>query len=235
MSRRKRQKKGRAGQDAGKLGSAKEKPFFKPFAGLKAALPKPAPTTPPPAPVAEPPPLSEAELFRDAMLGVAPLDGEEQSYRAPPEPSPDRPARLSEDQEAMIALGEFVSGQGPFDISDTDEHVEGVASGLDPRILKKLRKGEYSVARHLDLHGMVRAEARDALAGFVTTARRDGKRCVLVVHGRGLHSKDQQPVLKEAVVAWLGRSGLRRQILAFATARPYDGGAGALYVLLRKA
>jgi len=68
----------------------------------------------------------------------------------------------------------------------------------------------------------------------VAEARQDGKRCVLVVHGRGLHSKDQRPVLKEAVVNWLGRTGLRKQVLAFCTARPYDGGAGALYVLLRR-
>lgn len=134
----------------------------------------------------------------------------------------------------MIQLSEFVAGQGAFDIVDGDEHVEGVATGLDPRILRRLRRGEYSVSAHLDLHGLLRDEARAALTRFVEQARRDGKRCVLVVHGRGLHSKDQRAVLKEGVVTWLGRSALRKQVLAFATARPYDGGAGALYVLLRR-
>ena len=70
---------------------------------------------------------------------------------------------------------------------------------------------------------------------FLRRSRQGGKRCVLLVHGRGTHSKDQLPVLKEALRGWLPSHRLGRQVLAFATARPADGGAGALYVLLRRA
>ena len=65
-------------------------------------------------------------------------------------------------------------------------------------------------------------------------ARAAGKRCVLIVHGRGLHSRDQLPVLKEALRGWLATHRLARHVLAFATARPADGGGGAVYVLLRR-
>ncbi len=68
----------------------------------------------------------------------------------------------------------------------------------------------------------------------MTHSRQQGKRCVLVVHGRGLHSKDQVPVLKDALKRWMGTARFARHVLAFATARPHDGGAGAVYVLLKK-
>ncbi|MBN2360405.1 MAG: Smr/MutS family protein [Deltaproteobacteria bacterium] len=167
------------------------------------------------------------------MAGVQPLRPD---LRRPPQPPPaePRPAAMDDDAAALLELGELVAGHGSFDIVDRDEHIEGSAVGLDPRILRRLRQGEYSIASHLDLHGLTRDEARARLERFVGDARRRGQRCVLVVHGRGLHSKDQRPVLKEALVAWFGRASLRKQILAFCSARPYDGGTGALYVLLRR-
>lgn len=231
MARRKRHKNASQKPAA----TAKEKPFFRPFAAvgkeLKRKNPEPEPV--PVAPPSPPPEEEDGDAFLRAMQGVAPIKDKERR-RVPQPPEPRLGDRNAEDREALIELSEFVAGQGPFDIVDTDEHVEGAAVGLDPRILKRLRKGEYSVARHIDLHGLTRDEARDKLSEFVLHSRRSSFRCVLVVHGRGLHSKDQRPVLKEAVVAWLGRSSLRKQILAFCSARPYDGGVGALYVLLRK-
>jgi len=95
-------------------------------------------------------------------------------------------------------------------------------------------RGEFSVQGHLDLHGLTRAEAKAQVDSFLQEARRKGKRCVVLVHGRGLHSKDQMPVLKEALRTWLATARFGRHVLAFATARPQDGGAGAVYVLLRK-
>jgi DNA-nicking Smr family endonuclease len=241
MPRRTRSHKD-SSRDAGSTAHpAKAKPFHTPFAALARseraraaaeALPAAAASRAPAPPPAPTPVLDDAELLASALAGVTPLADARAPYRPPP-PAPG-PQRLSEDEEALLQLSEFVAGQGEFDIADSDEHVEGAIAGLDPRILRRLRKGEYAVAGHLDLHGLVRDEARAELTRFVERARLDGKRCVLVVHGRGLHSKDQVPVLKEAVVGWLGRSALRKQVLAFATARPYDGGAGALYVLLRR-
>ena len=98
-----------------------------------------------------------------------------------------------------------------------------------------LRRGDYAVQGHLDLHGMTSADAKDAVDRFLNESRRVGKRCVLIVHGRGLNAKDQIPVLKERLRVWLQQRGrIGRSVLAFATARPHDGGAGAVYVLLRR-
>src|SRR2546429_5977710 len=79
---------------------------------------------------------------------------------------------------------------------------------------------------------MTAEAARAAVDRFLPDAVRAGLRCVLIVHGRGLNSKDQTPVLKERLKSWLARGRPARVVLAFTTARPCDGGAGALYVLL---
>src|SRR4029077_16045590 len=94
--------------------------------------------------------------------------------------------------------------------------------------------GEFSYQSHLDLHGLTAEEARGYVERFLTTAHRRGYRCVLVIHGRGLNSENKEPVLKKRVCAWLARGALSRLVLAFTSARACDGGAGALYVLLRR-
>ena len=119
-------------------------------------------------------------------------------------------------------------------IGNRREYVEGHVIGLDPRLVRRLRRGDFSWQAHLDLHGQTAAQARDAVERFIAAAVRNGHRCVLVVHGRGLNSKDQVPVLKEHMKSWLARGRIGRYVLAFTSARPVDGGAGALYVLLRR-
>jgi len=141
---------------------------------------------------------------------------------------------LDPDLEAYDELRALVGGGIRFDISDTEEFIEGHAHGLDLQVVRKLRKGEFAVQAHLDLHGLLKDEAKVELEAFLAGARQAGKRCVLVVHGRGLHSKDQVPVLKGALKRWMATHRFARHVLAFATARPHDGGAGAVYVLLKK-
>ena len=113
----------------------------------------------------------------------------------------------------MTQLCELVAGSGPFDLVDSDEYVEGAVGGLDARILKRLRRGDYAFQAYLDLHGLTRSEAREELEAFVEGSRRKGHRCVLVVHGRGLHSKDNIPVLKESVQLWLSAPILSQSVL----------------------
>jgi DNA-nicking Smr family endonuclease len=172
----------------------------------------------------------ELVLFQQAMEGVTPL----QNRGPAPEPSVPLPRIVSEDAEALACLAELVSGDAPFDISDGDEFIEGWAKGLDHRIVVSLKRGDYALQGHLDLHGMVQADAKRAVEAFLAKSHREGKRCVLLIHGRGLNSKDQIPVLKERLKGWLQMGRIGRLVLAFATAKPYDGGAGALYVLLRR-
>lgn len=133
----------------------------------------------------------------------------------------------------MQALRDLVDGVLPLAIHETDEAIEGLAEGVDPRLLHRLRRGEFAVQDHLDLHGMNRQQAREAVAAFLSDAEIRGLRCVLVVHGKGRGSAGRIPVLKTALASWFTRRSIRKRILAFCTARACDGGAGAVYVLLR--
>lgn len=215
-------------------------PEFKnqPFRGLKGLVqPPPASKpvkTPAPAPPPPPPVVDDEAAFLAAVAGVQPLDPSRRVRVEVPTPAATPREVTDPDAEALAELCDLVSGNAPFDISDADEYVEGGVVGLDPRLLRRLRHGEFAYQDHLDLHGWTRDEARVEVERFIHAAWLAGKRCVLLIHGRGLNSKDQIPVLKSALVGWLGRGSLGQQVLAFATARPCDGGAGALYVLLRR-
>jgi len=229
-------------------------PFHAPFEGLRKALraqppsprpaAKPAPSVPPkprragaptPAgaqPTAEPP-ADDAASFAAAMADVRPLRSRSRVDAPAPTAFTTRTV-VDEDAEALAELAEIVAGTGHFDISDSTEYVEGTVVGLDPRILRRLRRGEFAYQAMIDLHGMSSAAARVEVERFIASALAAGHREVLIVHGRGHNSKDNVPVLKERLKSWLARGRMGRGILAFTSARPADGGAGALYVLLRR-
>ena len=100
--------------------------------------------------------------------------------------------------------------------------------------MQKIKKGQFPVQDYVDLHGLTKQEAEIRMRDFLLQSHRFGLRCVLVVHGRGLNSRDNIPVLKERLPIWLNRGPVKRFVLAFSTAMPYDGGTGAIYILLRK-
>ena len=175
---------------------------------------------------------SEEALFWEAMAGVKPLAHDARGHAPPPEP---RSAKIvSAEAEALAQLVDLVAGEGPFDMSCTEEFIEGRAPGVDRRVLIALKRGDYALQGHLDLHGLTRAEAKPRVEAFLDESRRLSRRCVLLIHGRGLNSKDQIPVLKESLRAWLCQGRIGKAVLAFCTARPCDGGAGAVYLLLRR-
>lgn len=188
----------------------------------------------PPEPLVADEGKDEEVLFAAAVSDVRPIGG--RSDHLPPEP----PLRLpppvveQEEDEVLQALQDLVAGDAPLSVYETDEAIEGLSEGQDSRLLRRLKRGEFSVQDHLDLHGLSREEAKPEVARFLLDAIDHGLRCVLLIHGRGHGSKDKVPVLKLALQSWLLRSGIRKHILAFCTARPCDGGAGALYVLLRR-
>lgn len=214
----------------------KPEPFNNPFRKLSLDAAKPAPKQPPPrAPGPPPAPRerSEEELWQEAIAGARRVERDHRGHVSgkPPPPA----AVVDPELEAHDELRAFVEGETPFDIADSDEFIEGAVEGLDTAVLRRLRRGDYAVQGHVDLHGLSRPEAKQKVEAYLREARLKGHRCVLVVHGRGLHSKDQVPVLKDALRKWLSAARFARHVLAFATARPQDGGAGAVYVLLRRA
>lgn len=214
----------------------------RPLAGLRqlaerqptaAAEPR-VPARPPPAAAPAEPGEDETDAFCEAMTGVERLDHGPGLVRPEPRLAP-RPSR--EEQEAaevQAALSELVAGERPMSLHETDEAIAGLADGVDPRLLRRLQRGEFSIQDHLDLHGLSRQEAKPVVDRFIAQSLAADKRCVLIIHGRGHGSKDKIPVLKQALGSWLVRSALRKHILAFSTARACDGGGGAVTVLLRR-
>jgi DNA-nicking Smr family endonuclease len=188
---------------------------------------------PRPEPAVTRPSPDDTDLFASAMSDVVPLSRADTRVDGPA-PAEGHARPVSEEAEALAALSDIVTGVAHFDITDTREYVEGTVVGLDPRVVRRLRRGDYSWQGHLDLHGLTVAEAREVVERFIVESFRAGRRCVLLIHGRGLNSKDQTPVLKERLKSWLAHGRIGKVVLAFATARPCDGGAGALYVLLRR-
>jgi DNA-nicking Smr family endonuclease len=170
---------------------------------------------------------ADQQLFARAVGAVSPLPDRKQA-RIAPAPTLPLPRQLQQDEAA--ALRDSLSDE--FDVStllDTDDALSFRRPGVGPDITRKLRKGDWSIQREIDLHGLRSDEARIALAGFIREAHRMGLRCVRVVHGKGLGSPGKTPVLKNKVHSWLVQ---KSQVMAFVQAKPSEGGAGALVVLL---
>jgi DNA-nicking Smr family endonuclease len=155
--------------------------------------------------------------FADVVGDVRPLAGR-RSVLAPPVPT-GRPAGRPEAPEPRRILSE--------------ESGSGRAEDVSRAILAKLRAGEPPPDREIDLHGLGARAARARLQRELPLAHRHGKRCVLIIHGRGLHSKSG-PVLREALPEWLSSQPLSQGIMAFASAPRGLGGPGATLVLLRR-
>jgi DNA-nicking Smr family endonuclease len=169
------------------------------------------------------------------MAGVKRLPQDPRGYVEKRQPSPPQQVQnVLDELRALADLQEMVNGHGVFTLQYTDEYMEGVAPGVDRRLAQRLHRGEFAVQGHLDLHGYTVEEARSLVDRFLTTAYDTGQRCVRLVHGRGRNSPDNRPVLKEQVQHWLSHGRLSHLVLAFASAPAADGGAGAVYVLLRR-
>ncbi|MFT3804188.1 MAG: Smr/MutS family protein [Burkholderiaceae bacterium] len=170
----------------------------------------------------------DQDLFAQALAGVQPLKVAPRHPRPPPDLPPI--ARQHALDEAA-ALAESLSDE--IDIErylDTDDALSFHRPHLGPEVVKRLRRGEWTIKRQIDLHGLRVDQARGALAEFLAQALRAEHRCVRVIHGKGLGSINRQPVLKGKVLKWLIQ---RSEVLAFCQARPNDGGSGALIVLLQ--
>lgn len=170
-------------------------------------------------------------LFAEAMADVQVIA----QTRLPPAPVYREPIPLSErEREVIRELDALVNGDAPFDLTHSDEFMSGCVPGLDPRVLRRLRKGEFTPQADLDLHGSDAATARALVEAFVVDAHARGLRCLRIVHGRGRRSPNGEPVLRPSLPRWLARGPARLLVLAYTSAPPHDGGTGASYVLLAR-
>lgn len=169
-----------------------------------------------------------ADLFRSSIGNVKPLSHSGKAETLEPRPLPIPRQRMADEQ---AALEESLSDEFNVDtLLDTDHELSYARPGISGDILRKLRRGNWVIQAQLDLHGMRRDEAREALAEFLRNAVKRGMRCVRVIHGKGLGSVNKEPVLKSKVRSWLVQ---KDEVIAFCQARAADGGAGALVVLLK--
>jgi len=171
---------------------------------------------------------SARDLFLRAAgaVQILPDPGRAPLQAKPPEPIARQ--RLLDQQAVLI---EAISDE--FDVTtllDVDDQLSFRRPGIGTDVTRKLRQGHWTIQRQIDLHGLRSDEARTQLAAFLRQAQLHGIRCVRVVHGKGLGSPGKAPVLKRKVFAWLVQ---KSEVLAFVQARPAEGGAGALVVLLQ--
>ncbi len=177
----------------------------------------------------------ERQLFKEAMDGVVPIRRDTHMPRDPGFKNQGTPLSRETgqaDSEAIAHLHRLVATGEGFHVADTPEYREGVGPNVPLGITRHLHKGQFSIQDHIDLHGLRAADAEAVLRNFFKATIATGKRAVLIVHGRGL-SSPKKPVLKAMVHRWLETGPWRHWVMAYASARACDGGAGATYVLLR--
>ncbi|MEM9208006.1 MAG: Smr/MutS family protein [Pseudomonadota bacterium] len=170
---------------------------------------------------------ADAEAFRRAMADARPLN---KTVLEPVRKQLPAKARFTRADEKAV-IGEILQSPSDEVESGSGDHLSYYQSSVGGRTFRKLARGNYSVQAECDLHGLNVADARDTLHAFVEDCLRRGHTCVRVVHGKGRGSGHGGPVLKRKVNGWLRQWD---KVLAFVSARPTDGGTGALYVLLKR-
>ncbi|HLU77085.1 MAG TPA: Smr/MutS family protein [Burkholderiales bacterium] len=171
---------------------------------------------------------NELRLFREAVRDAVPLRVEPRHRPVPRKPAPVPVQRLLDDREALRASQEadFDDDEPP----ETGQSESYLAPGIGRDVLRKLRRGAWRVERELDLHGLTKEGARVEVAAFLQECVKQRWRCVRIVHGKGLGSRDRVPVLKGRVRVWLTK---RAEVLAYCEPPEARGGGGALLVLLK--
>src|SRR5687767_12132173 len=171
----------------------------------------------------------DVSLFRASMADVTPLGRAQKVEHNRLLPLPVPAQRLFDDRET---LRDSLSDHLPWDpATETGDELTYARDGIGMQTLRKLRRGHWVTQTELDLHGLTVAEARELLAKFLNLCVRRGLRCVRIIHGKGLRSKNREPVLKQKVGRWLMQ---RDEVLGFCQARRADGGSGAMMVLLKR-
>ena len=210
-------------------------------AGKKLPVPK-VPAPPPPKRTSATD--REDELtFHRMMSGVTPLENRNQRIAvagntrvqsASAKPAEIRVRAKEDAKQVLEHLHHLVDDAVRFEVTDDGKHVEGRRVDVLPQVLRELRRGVLPIDGRLDLHGHDAQSAREQLLDFLKAQRARGERCVLVIHGKGEHSPGGSGVLRGEIAAWLSQGRAREHVAAFATARPEDGGEGAVYVALRR-
>ncbi len=175
---------------------------------------------------------TERSLFREAVKDALPLTASARADVQRSKPPP-HARHSAADELAALEASQLAMNPSPMswdigaDIEDDQSYLRG---GISPDLLRKLRRGEWTINAEIDLHHHTQDEAHEALQEFMRMARVSGWRCVRIIHGKGLSSHQKIPVLRSKVRRWLQQ---KDEVLAFCEPRPNGGGSGAVLVLLR--
>ena len=174
--------------------------------------------------------VAQANLFARTVGPVHPLPARQAQGHADLDLPPPLPVPRQRELDEQAALAATLSDEVTLEsLLLTDDGLSFRRPGIGSDVVVRLRQGRWTLQGQLDLHGLTRDEARDALANFIRQSHRGGRRCLRVVHGKGHGSPGRQPVLKAKVQRWLAQCD---EVIAFAQASGPQGGAGALVVLL---
>lgn len=201
-------------------------------AGLKLQEAPPFSEPPPAKPTVETeaPAHSEEELFQTAMGEVKRSQWRHQVADSPLPQHKPQATQEAKEQEMMKAA---LAGDPALVVTEHPEYIEGWVGIDGKRYITNLRNGLYSIQGYLDLHGLTREEARQAVEEFIMRMSRFRSCCVKIIHGRGLNSPTDRSILKDCLQQWLATRRMSRRVVAYASASLQDGGVGATYVLLR--
>jgi DNA-nicking Smr family endonuclease len=170
-------------------------------------------------------------LFAQAVAGTIPLEQKKHPLAGMrPKPAP-IPRQTLRDERAALAESQL-SDITPDTLLDSDDALSFARNGISRDTLRRLRRGHWSLQGQLDLHGLRTDEAREALALFIHDCHRSDRRCLRIIHGKGLGSIGKEPILKAKVRSWLMQ---KQEVLAFCQAPAHEGGSGAVIVLLKSA
>jgi DNA-nicking Smr family endonuclease len=176
---------------------------------------------------AENPPAAPENIFLDAIKGARPLNVDvpftEKTY-----PKPIAKQFIRDEKQALV--DSLSDDFYPAHELESGEELLYLRTGQSPDVLSKLRRGFWVIQAKIDLHGLISDEAREYVAEFLSDCKKKNIRCVRIVHGKGLGSRNREPVLKHKLRNWLMQ---KDEVIAYAQAKPEDGGSGAVIVLLK--
>ena len=175
----------------------------------------------------ENPPQPPENVFLQAIKGARPLNIDV-PFTEKPRPQPIAKQFIRDEKQAL--KDSLSDDFYPAHELESGEELLYLRAGQSPDVLSKLRRGFWVVQAQIDLHGLISDEAREYVAEFLSSCKKRNIRCVRIVHGKGLGSRNREPVLKHKLRNWLMQ---KDEVIAYAQAKPEDGGSGAVIVLLK--
>ena len=171
----------------------------------------------------------DENLFREAVKNVKPLKIKSKTIEvAATKPNPIA-KKLIEDEKRVLL--DSISDDYVYENIESEDGLLYLRHGHSPDILNKLKKGYWVVQGSIDLHGMISQEAKSYIVDYIQECKKRHIRCIRIIHGKGIGSKNKEPVLRNKVKNWLAQ---KDEVIAYAQAPNHDGGSGAVVVLLKE-